>query len=612
MRRLLFSFLVVLAAFTPAAASPGGDLRLGSGAVAWLPAARSNVAVVEWHDHVYVMGGSGLQGPAASVYDYNPNTRRFNDLAPLPTPRFGHGAVVCGSRILVFGGLRDATTFEDGIEAFDLDTKTWSKAGTMPFARGRFGLAALGGRVWMAGGSSASGRTAELQAYDPIKGTWERRADLPQACDRLALVALQGMLYAIGGETDDGKATTHVYRYDPATDHWTKMPSLAHARKNCAAARLGSCIVVAGGANIIDDAKTFIAPLEVYDPQKRDWLPSGFLETPRDGCRIAAWRGHLLIVGGFDGETLSSVEEAGWYSLKSRWTIDPATKLALGSLPQEPVPGGTGFTEERPLPVPPPLPSIVRLEPQTAEDLGMTPPNQGAPGLPLFIEVFGYPRQLAQETSARRIAEPFQVSSQAGWGSVAFLLKSPMGIMVSEGLFAPPSTTFGPKNPFPTLQVPNETVEGVSPQEWFDRSLHYAVLFVRSVEPPGGPPLEASAAGAAALSAEALAILGRDYRPISGPDARFAYFLDDSETDQAGSAPRCSLVRVQKTPTLLTNWREIPLASDPLHLFQSALLRLICDDMVGPQGPDATGVADLKGKTVRTLVLQVSSAYRVP
>lgn len=612
MRKLVLALVVALAVTLPATASPGGDPRMVSFAAAWLPQARSNAAVVEWHDHVYVIGGSGIQGPSATVFDFNPYTRRFIELTPLPSPRYGHGAIVCGTRILVFGGLRDGSTYESEILAYDLGAGTWSNAGTMPFARGRFGLAALGGRIYLAGGSDASGRSAELHVYDPASGAWTRKADLPQARDRLALVALQGQLYAIGGEAPDGSASTHVYRYAPAADQWTKMPSMARARKNLAAVRLGSRIVVAGGWNVVEDMKTFVGAIEMYDAQNRDWLPAGELETPRDGCRAVTWRGHVLIVGGFDGETLSSVEEASWHTFKSRWVIDPATKLALGSLPHEPLPDGAGCTDEKPLPVPSPLPSIVRLEEQAAHDLGMTQATRGVAPLPLFIKVFDYPRQLAQDTSARRVAAAFLAPSQGGWSSVLYLLKSPIGVMVSQALFAPAGTVFDKARPFPPLRVPNEMVKGVSPQEWFDRTLHYAVMFVRAVEGPQGDSPETSVAGAAAFANETISVLVRTYRPLTGPDPRYAYFVDDAETDQVGADPRCSLVRVQKTPTVLPNWREIPLAADPAHLFQSGLLHLICEDRVGAQPPDATAADDLKGIVQRTTVLQVSTALRVP
>lgn len=611
-RLTVVSLLVALTAILPATAGPGGDPRMASYATAWLPQARSNAAVVEWHDHVYVIGGSGLQGPSTTVFDLNPYTRRFTELAPLPSPRFGHGAIVCGTRILVFGGLRDASTYESDILAYDMGAGTWSTAGTMPFTRGRFGLAALGGRVYIAGGNDAKGRSAELHVYDPASGTWTRKADLPQARDRLALVALKGLLYAIGGEGADGSASTHVYRYDPTADQWTKISSLAHARKNLAAVRLGERILVAGGWNVIEDTRTFVGAIEMYDPHDRDWLPAGELETPRDGCRAVAWRGHVLIVGGYNGETLSSIEEASWHTFKSAWAVDTATKLALGSLPREPLPAGVGFTEEKPLPVPAPLPDILRLDLQTARGLGMTPSGESGAAQSLFIRVFDYPRQLAQDTSARRVAMQFLVSSQGGFGSVLFLLKSPVGVMVSQAFFAPSGTVFDKANPFPPLRVPNETVNRVSPQEWFDRTLRYAVMFVRAAEGLKADSPEASLAGAAAFATETVRLLTRTYRVINGPDPAFAYFIDDAETDQAGANPRCSVIRVQKAPTLLPNWREIPLAADPAHLFQSGLLRLTCDDLAGPQAPDATALADLKGTLLRTTVLQVSTAYRKP
>lgn len=610
MKRFVTVILLVLTLGGPVRSAPSTEPVLESGAVAWLPEARSNVACVAWHDRVYILGGNGLNGPTATCWSLNPHTRRFEVLPPMPEARAAHGAIVCGDRILVFGGLRESAV-QDGIEAFDMHTRTWSHVAAMPFKRARFGLAALDGRVWLAGGSDGASRCADLQAYDPVQGTWTRKANLPEPRDRLALVALGGMLYAIGGETSDGVAARSVWRYAPAEDRWTKASSLAHPRRGCTAVRLGDRIVVAGGTRVVEDEKVFSERLEVYDLQSHDWLPGGPLETPREGCRAVAWRGRMLVIGGVGAETLSSVEETAWRTRASRWTVDPRARVTFGSLDPGPPPAGTTATEEKPLPVPPPLPQTLTLDGAAARALGMPASPDEDARQRLFIEVFDYPRQLAQEVSARRVAAPFLLASLGGWSSVTAMLAAPTAVSVSLAHFAPALTVFDARTPFPRLRVPNETVQGVSPQEWFDRTLRYGIVFVRHVDPPQDDTPAASAAGVAALATETAALLSRAYRTLEGSEPGWTAFIDDSETDQLGTAPHVRLIRVQKSPTVLPGWRDLPLPADPAHLFQSAVLRMICEEREGAQPTILRTVAEMKGSTTRSAVLQVGAVLRV-
>jgi N-acetylneuraminic acid mutarotase len=603
MRALTILFLVVAAIALPACAS-GPDYALESVATAWMPEARSNMAVVEWGDRIWCFGGNGLNGPTATAWEFNPYSHRFRDLPPMAEKRFGHAAVVCGRRILVFGGAQEGRTL-DSVEAFDLDRRTWSSAGKMPFTRARFGLAALDGIVYLAGGNDGTRPSAEVYGYDPKSGGWERKADLPEALDRLALVAWQGGLCAIGGETADRQGSTHCWRYDVEKNRWTKMANLSHARRNLCAARLGDRLMVTGGWNIIDDEKSFQGSIETYDEKGRDWVPQGRLETARDGCRAVPWRGRVFFFGGFNGDPVSAVEDCHWRSSHSAWRVDEAMKLQLATWTPTELADGPHVESVKPLNGPAGA-DITNIKLADIRALGFPlPARDGA--MTFYLKLFRYPNALSQEASLRRAAAPWVLSGTAGWDMLTAMIKSPSEVVVKKGYIDATGRAF---DAYPPLRVATEERDGVLPQDAFDDTILFSSLYLLPIE-KGRTHVDA----VAAFEAEEEGLLERSYRPVEGPDRKYTYFLDDTETDQAGVSPRRTVIRIERKPTVFASWKDLPMPQDPQHLFLESLLLLFADDYRVP-------VAAPKGKTVelvlqgldpvRSLVFEAGSVKRAP
>ena len=70
---------------------------------------------------------------------------------------------------------------------------------------------------------------------------------LPRSCHQL--VALGGFLYAIGGYSDGARVAT-AECYDPATNTWTPIASMASVRNSFAAAPMGGFLYVTGGLGV--------------------------------------------------------------------------------------------------------------------------------------------------------------------------------------------------------------------------------------------------------------------------------------------------------------------------------------------------------------------------
>ena len=97
-----------------------------------------------------------------------------------PCPRGGHTATLIGASILFFGGhfygsQKDGYTYLNDTHVLDLNSSRWIKPkvqGTAPAAR--FGHTALlaGSRVIIFGGKGKKGVFKDLHALDPVSMTW--------------------------------------------------------------------------------------------------------------------------------------------------------------------------------------------------------------------------------------------------------------------------------------------------------------------------------------------------------------------------------------------------------------------------------------------------------
>ena len=114
---------------------------------------------------------------------------------------------------------------------YDPPADRWEVLPALPEATRAAAAAAVGGLVYVVGGTTASGNTAATWAYDPAKRTWGARAPMPEPLFNHGAVALDGRLYVLGGYSE-GRERQDVYAYDPAADSWapvSRLPRPNHA-----------------------------------------------------------------------------------------------------------------------------------------------------------------------------------------------------------------------------------------------------------------------------------------------------------------------------------------------------------------------------------------------
>jgi N-acetylneuraminic acid mutarotase len=182
------------------------------------------------HDnHIYILGGhhpdATLSGPKTDPgFDFcerlNLATGKWEELKPLPTPRFALDAVVMDQKILTMGGV--AFTPEgfnnfDHIEAFDPASGEWSLDNLkLPWTAAGLGSIMIDDTPFIFGGYSGDGICDHAACYDKASKTWHLLPPMPAPLAAMGVAHIDRTIYLVGGWADDGRtplASVIAYTY---------------------------------------------------------------------------------------------------------------------------------------------------------------------------------------------------------------------------------------------------------------------------------------------------------------------------------------------------------------------------------------------------------------
>lgn len=160
-------------------------------------------------------------------------------------PSIPNGAVWIPDLTIDLSGV----AFSGAFHAYDGDTDAWSALADGP-AVSHSGSCVIDGKVYVLGGRTASGYSAELHRYDPAVNSWEQLASAPWAISDPAVCTANGKLFVLGGEeqlVDEYLPIPHAGIYDPAADTWATSQDLTVPHTAAGACEIDDYLYVPGG-----------------------------------------------------------------------------------------------------------------------------------------------------------------------------------------------------------------------------------------------------------------------------------------------------------------------------------------------------------------------------
>lgn len=155
---------------------------------------------------------------------FDPLTKTWTDLPPLPAPRSTHDAIVFENMLYLFGGWllegKDGgSDYCDTALAFDLANPdaTWRSI-PQPFKRRALAVAEQGGKLYVLGGLQSNSKvTKRVDVFDPKSDTWSLGPELPGNAEHEGFgpsaFQVEGRIYYSG-------ACGVVFRLTESGDAW--------------------------------------------------------------------------------------------------------------------------------------------------------------------------------------------------------------------------------------------------------------------------------------------------------------------------------------------------------------------------------------------------------
>jgi N-acetylneuraminic acid mutarotase len=206
--------------------------------------ALQGVTLVSHGGRLYRIGGMaphnapGEPNDLVSVADFarfDPGSKTWTSLPPLPTPRSTHDSVVVGDKIYVIGGWSmnggdsaNAEFLETAL-VFDLSRAGagWEDLPAPPFRRRALAVGAVGGKVYALGGLTEDGKVVKsVDLYDPATRTWSRGPDLPGSKRQ----GFAPSAFGVGGKLYVSGIDGQVLQFAPTGDRWEVAETLATPR----------------------------------------------------------------------------------------------------------------------------------------------------------------------------------------------------------------------------------------------------------------------------------------------------------------------------------------------------------------------------------------------
>jgi len=168
---------------------------------------------------IYILGGhhpeACLGGPKTDPgFDYcerwAPGQASWEEIAPLPTPRFAAAALTRNDTIYTSGGVAfrpEGFNNFDFFENFSLSAGSWSKDENLklPWPAAGQGMCSVNNDFFFFGGYSTDNIHTRAAVCPEKETEWQRIPDMPMPRAAMGVVVIDSTIYLIGGWEDDGR-----------------------------------------------------------------------------------------------------------------------------------------------------------------------------------------------------------------------------------------------------------------------------------------------------------------------------------------------------------------------------------------------------------------------
>jgi hypothetical protein len=243
------------------------------------------------------------------------------ELTGPPIPRRGLAVANFENQIYVIGG-ENTEGISNIVESYDPQTNLWTTLAPKPTSVTDINAAVIGGLIYIPGGRLSTGIPTNItEVYDPRSNQWSSASPMPRPLSAYALTVFEGRIYLFGG-WDGKQVVNNAYVYDSHSNSWSEIPLMTTARAYAGAAVVGGKIYVIGGW----DGQNALSVNEIYLPDNSregsPWIKAPALPSGRYGMGITNLADIIFIIGGIGpDENLTTIAlssgDADWGQIQA-------------------------------------------------------------------------------------------------------------------------------------------------------------------------------------------------------------------------------------------------------------------------------------------------------
>ncbi|XP_076469866.1 gigaxonin-like [Babylonia areolata] len=202
------------------------------------------------------------------------------NMAPMLTPRSGHGLVEVGGYLYAVGGRDQHCRLLNSGEKYDPMTNTWTPIAPMDHARVGFGLVAVDDNIYAMGGSNdMTDPLVTMEVYNVFTDKWRPLPDMILKRVWSAFAATNKKIYVMSGGIV-GKFYEAVECFDTRTETWTSVSPMRERRCDARAVAVDNDIYVFGGFRRLECPSALhsghslkFCGVEMYASKNDYWMP---------------------------------------------------------------------------------------------------------------------------------------------------------------------------------------------------------------------------------------------------------------------------------------------------------------------------------------------------
>ncbi|KAM3593691.1 uncharacterized protein V6R79_019353 [Siganus canaliculatus] len=241
------------------------------------------------------------------VWRYDPRFDSWQKVASMLERRAQFACSVVEDVVYVIGGRQtrpDTNTQVTlaSVEFYDMATAAWRRGPAMPFPVYGHASAVLDNHIYVSGGllgnhggirgndhsdpqDDQRGSSREVVVWDPKGRLWEKRASMSIGRFRHRLATAHGCIFALLGMYEP---FCDIEKYDPQSDHWTRLRPLLTGSFNYGMASTPSGnLLVFGGRRWSDGQEVIVKSVLEYDTKKDRWREICQLPRPLTGIECS-------------------------------------------------------------------------------------------------------------------------------------------------------------------------------------------------------------------------------------------------------------------------------------------------------------------------------------